>query len=60
MAIRETIHQPVPHVERRMADPPRPQQARRRRALGIDEGLMGVALLGRVEHDPSPHDFRIR
>ena len=49
MAIRETIHQPIPHVERAIADPPRPQRARRRsasgRALGIDEGLMGIALL---------------
>ncbi|MFZ1176603.1 MAG: oxygenase MpaB family protein [Mycobacterium sp.] len=49
MAIRETIHQPIPHVERAIAGPPRPQRARRRRASGrasgIDEGLMGIALL---------------
>ncbi|MGE2816784.1 oxygenase MpaB family protein [Mycobacterium heidelbergense] len=32
------------HVERAIADPPRPQR-RRVRSLGIDEGLMGVALL---------------
>ncbi|MFY2861804.1 oxygenase MpaB family protein [Mycobacterium sp. THU-M104] len=42
------IHQPVrlatPHVERAVADPPRPQRTRRRRS-GMDEGLMGVALL---------------
>jgi len=39
------IHEAVQHVERAIADPPRRQPARRRRALGIDEGLMGVALL---------------
>lgn len=33
------------HVERAIADPPRPQRRRRVRSLGIDEGLMGVALL---------------
>jgi uncharacterized protein (DUF2236 family) len=45
MAIHEAVHQPVRHVERAIADPPLPQRARRRRSLGIDEGLMGVALL---------------
>jgi uncharacterized protein (DUF2236 family) len=46
MAIHEAVHEPVRHVERAIADPPRPQSRRRRsRALGIDEGLMGVALL---------------
>jgi uncharacterized protein (DUF2236 family) len=45
MAIHEAVHEPVRHVERPIADPPRAQRARRRRALGIDEGLMGVALL---------------
>ncbi|CAM3295724.1 oxygenase MpaB family protein [Mycobacterium colombiense] len=45
MAIHEPVHQPIGHVERRAADPPRPQRRRRRRELGIDEGLMGVALL---------------
>jgi uncharacterized protein (DUF2236 family) len=45
MAIREAVHEPTRHVERAIADPPRPQRARRRRSLGIDEGLMGVALL---------------
>src|ERR1700739_137667 len=39
------IHQAVRHVDRAVADPPRPERARRRRALGIDESLMGVALL---------------
>ncbi|KBZ68175.1 oxygenase MpaB family protein [Mycobacterium colombiense] len=45
MAIHEPVHQPIGHVERRAADPPRPQRRRRRPKLGIDEGLMGVALL---------------
>ncbi|OBI18686.1 MULTISPECIES: oxygenase MpaB family protein [unclassified Mycobacterium] len=46
MAIREAVQEPARHVERPIADPPRPSPARRRRlALGIDEGLMGVALL---------------
>jgi uncharacterized protein (DUF2236 family) len=44
MAMQESIG----HVERAVADPPRlalSGRVRRRRALGIDEGLMGVALL---------------
>lgn len=45
MAIHEPVQRPIGHVERRVTDPPRPQRRRRRRALGIDEGLMGVALL---------------
>ena len=46
MAMREAVHEPARHVERPIADPPRRSPARRRRrALGIDEGLMGVALL---------------
>jgi uncharacterized protein (DUF2236 family) len=45
MAIHQTAHEPLPHVERAVSDPPRPHRAPRRRALGIDEGLMGVALL---------------
>ncbi|HUH72015.1 MAG TPA: oxygenase MpaB family protein [Mycobacterium sp.] len=45
MAIHEAVHEPIRHVERAIAEPPRPQRARPRRALGIDEGLMGVALL---------------
>ena len=45
MAIHEAVHQPVRHVERAIADPSRPRRARRIRSLGIDEGLMGVALL---------------
>ena len=45
MAIHEAVHQPVRHVERAIADPSCPRRARRIRSLGIDEGLMGVALL---------------
>src|SRR6201993_854904 len=45
LAIHEADHQPVRHVERAIADAPRPGRARRGRGLGIDEGLMGVALL---------------
>jgi uncharacterized protein (DUF2236 family) len=44
MAMQESIG----HVERAVADPPRLSfsgRVRRRRALGIDEGLMGAALL---------------
>lgn len=48
MAIHEAVHEPARHVERGVADAPRPLPARRRhrrRPFGIDEGLMGVALL---------------
>ncbi|BBX98613.1 oxygenase MpaB family protein [Mycobacterium lacus] len=45
MAIRETIHRPVPHVERPIADPPRREPPTRRRRAASDYGLMGVALL---------------
>lgn len=46
MAIHEAVQQPVRHVERAITDAPRRSPThRRRRALGIDEGLMGVALL---------------
>jgi uncharacterized protein (DUF2236 family) len=45
MAIHEAVHQPVRHVERAVSDPPRPRRGRRRRALGIDEAMMGVTLL---------------
>ncbi len=46
MAIHEAVHQPVPHVERPIADPPRPRRrSRRRRRVAGDYGLMGVALL---------------
>jgi uncharacterized protein (DUF2236 family) len=47
MAMHEAVHEPARHVERAIADPPRSSLARRgrRRGLGIDEGLMGVALL---------------
>src|ERR1700724_197171 len=44
MAIHEAVHEPIRHVERPIAGPPR-STSRHRRALGIDEGLMGVALL---------------
>jgi uncharacterized protein (DUF2236 family) len=45
-----TISDPIHHVERAMSDTPRPSEPSRlsesaRRAGGIDEGLMGVALL---------------
>jgi uncharacterized protein (DUF2236 family) len=43
LAIHEAVHQR--HVERAIADPPRSWRAGRGRSLGIDEGLMGVALL---------------
>lgn len=39
------VHEPIRHVERAVADRPRGRRVRRGRALGIDEGLMGVALL---------------
>ncbi|GLE51153.1 oxygenase MpaB family protein [Mycobacterium montefiorense] len=45
MAIHEAVHRLIPHVERPMADPPRPQASRRRRRAAGDYGLMGVALL---------------
>ncbi len=45
MAIQHAVDRPIPHVERPVSDPPRPRRARRGRRLGIDEGLMGVALL---------------
>ncbi|OBG66733.1 MULTISPECIES: oxygenase MpaB family protein [unclassified Mycobacterium] len=46
MALHEAVREPVRHVERPVADAPRRSPARRRRRpLGIDEGLMGVALL---------------
>lgn len=45
MAIHQPVHQPMGHVERGATDPPRPQRRKPRRALGIDEGLMGIALL---------------
>ena len=46
MTMEQTVHQPIPHVERPMADPPRPQRAgpARRRLVG-ESGLMGMALL---------------
>lgn len=45
MPINEAVHEPAAHVERGVADVPRAQRARRRRAAGFDDGLMGVALL---------------
>lgn len=45
MAIHQSVQAPIGHVERGATDPPRPQRRRRGRKLGIDEGLMGVALL---------------
>lgn len=35
----------IQHVERAVSDPPRPRRGRERRALGIDEAMMGVTLL---------------
>jgi uncharacterized protein (DUF2236 family) len=45
MAIQNTVHQPFPHVERPIADPPRAQRGRRRGLAANDDVLMGVALL---------------
>src|ERR1700741_1718780 len=45
MANREAVHQPIRHVERAVADGARATRAPRGRGLGIDEGLMGVAVL---------------
>jgi uncharacterized protein (DUF2236 family) len=45
MAIQDAVDRPLSHVERPVSDPPLPRRARRVRRLGIDEGLMGVALL---------------
>jgi uncharacterized protein (DUF2236 family) len=48
MAIHVAVHQPIRHVERPIADSPRlslSRRTRRRRASGVDEGLLGIALL---------------
>lgn len=45
MPARETARQHIPHVERPMADVPRPQPMRGWRSTSGDAGLMGVALL---------------
>jgi uncharacterized protein (DUF2236 family) len=48
VAVRQAVGEPIPQVERAInadADRARSRRARRGRALGIDEGLMGVALL---------------
>jgi uncharacterized protein (DUF2236 family) len=44
MAIHEAFSGPAGHAERAVSEPPRPLR-RRRRALGIDEAMMGVTLL---------------
>ncbi|OBK15609.1 oxygenase MpaB family protein [Mycobacterium asiaticum] len=44
MTVQVVPRESIPHVERAIADPPRPQQPRRQRVAG-DHGLMGVALL---------------
>ncbi len=44
MAIQQTVHGPIPHVERPISDAPRPHSVRRRRAAA-DYRMMGVALL---------------
>ena len=45
MTIQETLHEPVPHVERPIADPPRRHPAATPATVASDYGLMGVALL---------------
>jgi uncharacterized protein (DUF2236 family) len=45
MAIRETAQPLIPHVERAIADPPRPRPGRRQRRAPDDYALMGMALL---------------
>lgn len=45
MAVHEAVPRLIPHVERPMADAPRPFPARRPRRVAEDYGLMGVALL---------------
>lgn len=45
MAIHDTVQQLIPHVERPISDPPRPQSRRRSRVVPDDYALMGVALL---------------
>jgi uncharacterized protein (DUF2236 family) len=42
-----TVSEPISHVERPMSDPPRARSTRRRprRAVHLDDGLMGIALL---------------
>jgi uncharacterized protein (DUF2236 family) len=44
MTMQQTRNQLIPHVERPIADPPRPQAKRRQRIAG-DFGIMGIALL---------------
>ncbi|WP_408632632.1 oxygenase MpaB family protein [Mycobacterium saskatchewanense] len=41
--LHQTVGEPIPHVERGVSDPPR--RGRRRRAVPIDEALMGISLL---------------
>jgi uncharacterized protein (DUF2236 family) len=45
MAIRETAQPLIPHVERAIADPPRPLPGSRQRRAPDDYALMGMALL---------------
>ena len=45
MAIPGAVRQQVPHVERPVADAPRPVRARRGRPATTDDTLMGIALL---------------
>jgi uncharacterized protein (DUF2236 family) len=45
MAIRETAQPLIPHVERAIADPPRPRPGSRQRRAPDDYALMGMALL---------------
>jgi uncharacterized protein (DUF2236 family) len=45
MVIRQIVQQPIPHVERPIADPPRQHMAGRRRRPAGDYSLMGMALL---------------
>jgi uncharacterized protein (DUF2236 family) len=45
MAIRETVQPLIPHVERPIADSPRPERGRRRRRAPDEYNLMGMALL---------------
>ncbi|OBA63788.1 hypothetical protein A5647_04250 [Mycobacterium sp. 1100029.7] len=45
MAIYEAVHRRIPHVERPVADAPRPHPGRRPKKVAEDYALMGVALL---------------
>ncbi|AGZ51776.1 oxygenase MpaB family protein [Mycobacterium kansasii] len=45
VATSAAVRQPIPHVERPVADPPRPGRARRGRSSATEDNLMGIALL---------------